>query len=193
MPFGSQPPDDLIAQVLMGDRASCEQFVRENYEGVYRFSLYLTSDTEMAADITQDTFRTAWQKLGEFNRRASIASWLHRIAYNRFIDVYRKRSRERSVHKNLQAEFNLNGDTTESSAERRNELSEYLSSVVRQLPEEQRTIVVLHYFEGLSLHETATVVDQAVGTVKWRLSKALTWLRSIVDPDALQERFSNRP
>ena len=186
MPLGLQPPDDLIARVLKGDRASCEQLVRENYEGVYRFLFYLTSDPEMAADITQDTFRTAWQKLGEFNRRASISSWLHRIAYNRFIDVYRKRSRERNVHEILQAEFSLNGDTSGSSTQRRNELSEYLSAVVKQLPEDQRIIVVLHYFEGLSLQETATLVGQAVGTVKWRLNKALTWLRSIVDADTVQ-------
>ncbi len=112
MPFGSQPADDLIARILAGDRASCEELVRGNYQTVYRFVLHLTSDPEMAADITQDTFRAAWQKLSEFNRRASIKSWLHRIAYNRFIDVYRKHRRDRSALENLQAELGRNGDFT---------------------------------------------------------------------------------
>jgi RNA polymerase sigma-70 factor (ECF subfamily) len=64
-------------------------------------------------------------------------------------------------------------------------MSEYISAAVKQLPDEQRTIVALHYFEGLSLQETATVMGQAVGTVKWRLNKALTRLRSIVDAGAI--------
>jgi len=186
MTRGFQTADDLITRILAGDRASCEELVRDNYAAVYGFVTHMTSDREMAADITQDTFRAAWQELGKFDGRASIASWLHRIAYNRFIDVYRKQHRDRCLQENLQIEYSRNDDATPPCATSRKETSDYLCDAVKQLPHDQRTIVYLHYFEGLSLRETAMVVGQAVGTVKWRLSAALSRLRSIVDAESVQ-------
>jgi RNA polymerase sigma-70 factor (ECF subfamily) len=186
MPHGSQTTDDLITRILAGDRASCEELVLKNYGAVFGFLAHLTSDPEMAADITQDTFRAAWQEMSKFDGRASVASWLHRIAYNRFIDIYRKQRRDRCLQENLQMEFSRNGEATPPCPTSRKETSQYLTAAVKQLPDYQRTIVYLHYFEGLSLRETAMVVGQAVGTIKWRLSAALTQLRSIVDAEAVQ-------
>jgi len=186
MPRGSQTTDDLITRILAGDRASCEELVVNNYAAVFRFLAHLTSDPEMAADITQDTFRVAWQEISKFDGRASVATWLHRIAYNRFIDIYRKQRRDRCLQENLQMEFSRVGDVTPPCATSHKETSQYLYAAVNQLPEDQRTIVYLHYFEGLSLREAAMVVGEAVGTIKWRLSAALTRLRSIVDAESVQ-------
>src|SRR6186997_2887249 len=102
---GAEKQDaELMDRIRSGDRAACEELVRANYVSVYRFLLNLTGDSEMAANCTQDTFRIAWQKLADFGGRSSIASWLHRIAYNQFIDVYRKNRRERGLQENFQAE-----------------------------------------------------------------------------------------
>jgi RNA polymerase sigma-70 factor (ECF subfamily) len=185
MSHGPQSADDQVARILAGDRAECEELVRQTYPGVYRFLLHLTSDPETAADLTQDTFRTAWQKLGGFDGRSSIASWLHRIAYNRFVDAYRKQRRDSSVRE-VHLELSRQAIDTTACAAAFNETSEYLRAAVNQLPEDQKTIMFLHYFQGLSLQETAMVVGQAVGTVKWRLSVALTHLRSIVDTESVQ-------
>src|SRR5947208_11776814 len=116
MSRGPQPADDSIARILAGDRAACEELVRQTYAGVYRFLLHLTSDPDMAADFTQDTFRAAWQKLGEFDGRASIASWLHRIAYNRFVDAYRKQRRDRTMRENVHLELSRTANDTAACA-----------------------------------------------------------------------------
>lgn len=186
MPGGSQPDDDLINRIRSGDRSACEELVRRTYETVYRFLVHLTADSELAADLTQDTFRTAWQKLGDFDGRASIASWLHRIAYNRFIDVCRKRRLDRSAQEFIQVEIGRDEGATWPCATSRGDVAEYLSAAVKQLPEDQRAVVVLHYFEGLSLQETAEVLEQPVGTVKWRLNAALTRLRTVVDIESVR-------
>src|SRR3954453_22095261 len=186
MPHGSQTADDLITRILAGDRASCEELVVKNYAAVFGFLAHLTSDPEMAADITQDTFRGAWQGIRKFDGRASVAPCLHRRAYNRFIDIYRKQRRDRCLQENRQMEFSRVGDVPPPRATSHKETSQYLYAAVNQLPEDQRTIVYLHYFEGLSLREAAMVVGEAVGTIKWRLSAALTRLRSIVDAESVQ-------
>ena len=177
---------EVIDRVRRGDRATCEELVRENYAAVYRFLLNLTGDTEMAADCTQDAFRIAWQKLADFGGRASISSWLHRIAYNRFIDVYRKNRREHRLHESFQAEQPGEIGQVSPCATSLRDASQYLAEAVKQLPDEQRAIVALHYFEGLSITDTSAVVGEPVGTVKWRLSTALKRLRSIVDAEAVQ-------
>jgi len=186
MPGGSQPDDDLIVRIRSGDRSACEELVRRKYETVYRFLVHLTTDSDLAADLTQDTFRAAWQKLDDFEGRASVASWLHRIAYNRFVEVYRRHRRDRSAQEFLQVEFGRDEGATWPCATSRSDVAEYLSAAVKQLPEDQRAVVVLHYFEGLSLQETATVLEQPVGTVKWRLNTALTRLRAVVDAESVQ-------
>jgi RNA polymerase sigma factor (sigma-70 family) len=177
---------ELIDRIRSGDRAACEELVRANYVAVYRFLLNLTGDPEMASDCTQDTFRIAWQKLADFAGRASLASWLHRIAYNRFIDVYRKDRRERGLQEDFQLEQASVSRDTLPCAAAVGDTSQYLSEAVKRLPNEQRAIIALHYFEGLSLTDTAAVVGEPVGTVKWRLSTALQRLRSIVDAEAVQ-------
>jgi RNA polymerase sigma-70 factor (ECF subfamily) len=182
----SQPDDNLVARIRSGDRSACEEMVRQTYETVYRFLLHLTADADLAADLTQDTFRAAWQKLGDFEGRSSVASWLHRIAYNRFVEVYRKQRRHQSAQEYLQVEFERDAGATWPCATTRSDVSEYLSAAVKQLPEEQGAVVVLHYFEGMSLQETAMVLEQPVGTVKGRLNAALRRLRSVVKAESVR-------
>ena len=177
---------ELLDRVRSGDRTACEELVHAHYVAVYRFLLNLTGDADMAADCTQDTFRIAWQKLADFGGRASIATWLHRIAYNRFIDLYRKNRRQRDLQESFQFE---QASVTRQEFPCRTSLrdaSQYLAEAVKQLPDELRAIVALHYIEGLSLADTAAVVGEPVGTVKWRLSTALKRLRTIVDAEAVQ-------
>src|SRR4051812_43197991 len=145
MPRGSHSAEDLISRILAGDRASCEELVRDNYGAVFSFLAHLTSDREMAADIRQDTFRAAWQQLGKFDRRASISSWLHCIAYNRFIDIYRKQRRDSCLQQNLQLELSGSGNVAPLCATTQKETSQYLAAAVKQLPDDQRTIIYLHY------------------------------------------------
>lgn len=175
----------LVVRIRRGDRCACEQFVRDNYEAVFRFLFRLCGEPELAADCTQDTFQTAWQKIGSYAGESTLRSWLHRIAYHRFVDSFRRKRRERDWISSME----LTPSSTDTKGERclaeMRDTSAHLSAAVNQLPDEQRIIVALHYFEGLSLAETAVVVEEAVGTVKWRLSKALERLRSIVKAEAV--------
>jgi RNA polymerase sigma-70 factor, ECF subfamily len=186
MPSGPTPESELVEKIWSGDQSACEQLVHQHYEAIYRFLLRLTNEPDVASDCTQDTFRAAWQKLSEFNGRSSLSTWLHRIAYHRFIDVYRKRRREELAHENLRAESARVEGVSIPCATTLKDTSDFLQAAVNRLPEDQRTIVALHYLGGLSLRETADVVGQAVGTVKWRLNKALNQLRVNVDAESVQ-------
>ena len=82
-------PDDqrLVNDLRAGRRDACAELVRAHYQAVYRFLVHLTRDVHRAEDLTQETFAAAWEKRATFEGRSTPATWLHRIAYTKFIDA----------------------------------------------------------------------------------------------------------
>ena len=83
----------LLADIQAGQREACATLVHAHYLAVYRFLLHLTRDVAVAEDLTQETFATVWEKIGSFAGRSSIATWVHRIAYSKFVDARRRARR----------------------------------------------------------------------------------------------------
>src|SRR5262245_26323688 len=86
----------LIQQARWGDADACAQLVREHYAKVYRLLAHLTRDTHAAEDLCQETFAAAWPKFATFAGHSSFGTWLHRIAYRRFLDWLRARRSSRT-------------------------------------------------------------------------------------------------
>ena len=84
-------PDEqrLLSRLRAGRPEACAELVREHYQAVYRLLVHLTRDVHQAEDLTQETFAAAWQNVVRFQGRSSLATWLHRIAYTKFIDAQR--------------------------------------------------------------------------------------------------------
>src|SRR3954470_23642422 len=76
----------LLAALAAGDRAAAERLVERTYRGVYALLRRLCGDPDLAADLTQETYRKAWDALPGFDGRAQLSTWLARIAYNHFLN-----------------------------------------------------------------------------------------------------------
>ena len=86
----TEPDDQRLLRNLRTHRPeACAELVRGHYQTVYRFLVHLTHDVHQAEDLTQETFAAAWEKIATFQGRATLATWLHRIAYTKFIDAQR--------------------------------------------------------------------------------------------------------
>ena len=83
-----------IRRIVSGDRAAGRAFVTEHYPRVYRFLRHLTGREVVAEDLTQQTFLKAWEALPAFRGDASLATWLHRIAYHEYTHWLRGRREE---------------------------------------------------------------------------------------------------
>jgi len=157
--------------------------LRAKYERVYRFAFHLTKDEHAAMELTQETFRAALESWASFDGRCAAATWLHAIAYRKFLDGQRAFAVRDRVHREMAA--GLHGDGTDgSSTVVAVDTRLDLQSAVDQLDEPQRTIIVLRYPQGLSVDETAEVTGQPSGTVKWRTQTALKELRRILNAGA---------
>ncbi len=169
-----------IKGMQQGRRPAYERVICDNYEAVYLFLAYLCGDSALAEDLTQDTFVSAWGQIESFKGRASIATWLHRIAYNKFIDATRRTSRDVRAGKVL---IDNNGHREgESPIESlaRDENTRLLYEAIESLDPKDRAVIVLRYIEGFRYSQVAEILDRPVGTVKWQVGRTLGELRTLL-------------
>jgi RNA polymerase sigma-70 factor (ECF subfamily) len=158
----------LLEQIRSGDREAEYRFVREYYPGIYRYLVYLTGSPELAQDLTQETFLQSWRHLYCFEGRGSLRAWLHRIAHREFLQTLRRRRAQAPLDEMAEAAEPDGTPWTDAVA---------LSEVISKLPLEQREVITLHYLEGYTSAEIASIVGAPAATVRYRLATAREYLR----------------
>jgi RNA polymerase sigma-70 factor (ECF subfamily) len=175
----TEPDDQRLLQNLRAGRPeACAELVRAHYQTVYRFLAHLTHDVHQAEDLTQETFATAWEKIATFQGRSTLATWLHRIAYTKFIDAQRARRRTAGMLERLASPKVAPTDPFDAAMA--GDEARRLYRALRGLDAPERTLLVLHYLQGLSYREMASVLGEPTGTVKWRTAEALNSLRAML-------------
>ena len=171
-------PDEqrLLSQLRAGRPEACAELVRTHYQAVYRFLVHLTRDVHQAEDLTQETFAAAWERIATFQGRAALATWLHRIAYTKCIDAQRAERRDADLRARLASPQVSPADPLDVLVA--DDEARRLYRALHRLDAPERTPLVLHYLQGLSYREMASVLDEPIGTVKWRTAEALNRLRA---------------
>jgi RNA polymerase sigma factor (sigma-70 family) len=171
----------LIARAQRGDEDAYAEIVHAHQGIAFRTAYLLTGSAADAEDAAQDAFVKAWRALGRFRTGSPFRPWLLRIVANEAHN--RRRSSGRRANLALRAAKELSGDAAPSpeatllDAETRTRLL----AAVDELPDDQRTVIVLRYFVGLPEEEVAAALDVARGTVKSRNARALERLREHYD------------
>ncbi|MHC4498018.1 MAG: RNA polymerase sigma factor [Planctomycetota bacterium] len=170
---------ESLKKLRQGQREACEALVCRHYRSIYNFLLYLAADTGLAEELTQETFASAWADLGGYRGRASLGTWLRRIAYRKFVDSRRGLKRDAALLAKL-TEGRQNERQTSDPLSRvaADEHSRLLYEAILALGSSERAVIVLHYIQGLSFRQMAKVLAEPVGTVKWRTSRALRKLKA---------------
>src|SRR5437588_5464499 len=171
----------LVEAAQRGDRAAAVALIEMFYARIYAFLRRLAPSEEDAADLNQKTFSEAWRALPGFAGRSSVSSWLHGIAYHIYID-WRRAQRPTEYRPDewwhSQPSFAQRPDELAATSD----LRSVLYKSVETLDEELRLTVHLHYFEGLTLEETAETMKVATSTVKYRVRQAITALQARLSP-----------
>lgn len=173
--------NQLVRRAQRGDQAAAAELIELLYERVYAFLRRLAANDADAADLTQRTFSRVWQALPTFEGRSSVASWMHAIAYHVYVDWRRAnghtepRSHEwwatRPAPEALPDEVVSQAD-----------LAATVYGTVDELEPDLRHTVHLHYYQDLTLDETADALGVATSTVKYRLRQALAELQKRLAP-----------
>jgi RNA polymerase sigma-70 factor (ECF subfamily) len=177
---------DLITAAQKGSVDAFNELVLKYQQQVYNLACRIIGDPELAADVTQEAFISAYQHIKEF-RGGVFKSYLLRIVSNRCYDELRRRKRRPTMSfedfKELDEEANpllINGDEGPEEKAERLEMAHLIQRGIEKLPFDQRLVLLLSDVEGLSYQEIAGIMDIPVGTVKSRLARARGKLRDFL-------------
>lgn len=168
--------NQLLESARGGDVAAACQLIELFYERIYAFLRRLTGNEADAADLTQRTFGRVWQALPTFAGRSSLASWIHGIAHHVYVDWRRADRRTESRSEEWWADCPAIEHTPDETVAR-SDMAAVLYAAVEQINPGLRDAIHLHYYQGLTLQETADALDVATSTVKYRLRLALAELQ----------------
>lgn len=173
----------LVRRVALRDAEAFTLLYDRHSTLLYSVALKILADPEEARDILQHVFLTLHEKAVHYDSALGRpAAWLATMARNRSIDRCRslKRQREyaekfRSGPEAVEAQYSHSDNTPHSDE------IEYLHKAVAELPEEQRQVLQLAYFSGLTQQEISVTLSQPLGTVKARIRRGLLKLRESLE------------
>ena len=174
--------EELVARSIRGDADSFNELIRRWERPIYALAYRTIGREEDARDVCQETFLRAFRGLPAFRGQAKFSSWLYRIALNLCRDWLRRERRAPVIqlpeHTDL-LELAAASEPSESIEDlvARQDLARQVESVMAELPEEQRTAIVLKEYHGLTFQEIADLMGCPLSTVKTRMYQGLSVLR----------------
>lgn len=141
------------------------QYIVANQERFYRLAFSYTRNREAALDVVQNAVCSALEKHGSIRNADYIKTWFYKVLVNESLMYLRKNRNEVAAGDDAILESQVYIETVY-------EASDETAEAIGRLPEEQKTIITLHYYEGLTLKEIAAITDVNLSTVKTRLYSA---------------------
>jgi RNA polymerase sigma-70 factor (ECF subfamily) len=181
---------DLVHASKNGDVAAFEQLVKRYDRKLFRIAQHVTHNREDAEDAVQEAFLKAFQHLGEFREDSKFSTWLIRITLNQSLMKLRKQRRairEVSLEENFQTDGEklpmevIDWAPDPEQLYRTSELRDILIKALRELRPILRTVFVLRDIEGLSIAQTAEVLNLSHSAVKARLWRGRLQLRECLN------------
>lgn len=167
----------LLERIRAGDRRAAETLVEGTYSEVFASLVRLCGDRDLAADLTQETYRKAWQSLPGFDGRSRFSTWLYRIAYNALLNHMRQHLRVVPLEGNG-ATVPTDPAGSAEEAIGNSEISLRLRRAVLALPEQLRFPVTARFWAGQSVSDIARHEGVTTVAIRKRLRRALANLES---------------
>jgi RNA polymerase sigma-70 factor (ECF subfamily) len=162
----------LVEQARHGDKDAFGQLAQRYERRVIKVIRRFMPDQEMALDLAQDAFLKAFDRLEQFDPSRRFGPWLFRIAVNTTYDHLRKIKRKGKWALFSEAGENRVPDPQAPDPRGEIDLSQEVRTVLEDIPETYRTVLVLRDLEGFSTSEVAAVTERSEATIRWRLAEA---------------------
>jgi len=183
-------PDDLalVQRALAGEGNAFRLIMRRNNQRLYRLARGIVHDDSEAEDVVQEAYVRAFAHLRDFRGDASLSTWLSRIAINEALGRVRSARRRADLDPGVETPteaqvipFPLNAEFDPERNVAQRQIVQLVEAAIDALPDEFRTVFVARVVEGLSIEETADLLDIVPETVKTRLHRARVMIRKQLD------------
>ncbi len=146
---------------------------------IHRFCFnYIKNDND-AEELTQNIFIKVFHNIKNFKGESKFKTWLYRIAINQCADLYNKKKKQAKIKQDMFAQRGEIGikDNHENSLA----LTDNIDKCLNQMPQDQKEILILRFFEGLKVKEISETLDISLSAAKMRLSRAVEHFKILYD------------
>ncbi|MCH7820397.1 MAG: sigma-70 family RNA polymerase sigma factor [Proteobacteria bacterium] len=163
----------MVKDCQQGDMKALDTLVRQLQTPVYNAAYRMLGSADEAADVTQTTFLKVFENLHRFDPKYRLFSWTYRIAVNEAVDQLRRRKRVKPLQDPPKSDTDQPQEMAAAS-----QLSREVQATLMELNEDQRAVIVLHYFSDCSYKDIGHILDLPEKTVKSRLFAARQHLKN---------------
>lgn len=185
MDYRNMSDSELVKSYLSGKEQALEALISRHQQRVFTYIVVRIQDEDIANDIFQDTFVKVINTLkrGKYNEEGKFLQWTLRIAHNLVIDHFRREKRMPTMSPT--DDFNIfnilkDGSLNVESTMIKDQIESDLHKLIEQLPDEQKEVLKLRHFSGLSFKEIAEQTDVSINTALGRMRYALINLRKLM-------------
>jgi RNA polymerase sigma-70 factor (ECF subfamily) len=182
--FPQESDEALLKAVLNGQSSALGTLYDRYGRLVFSLAVNIINDTNIAEEITQEVFLQVWKKSATYQvEQGKVAAWLTGITRNRSIDVLRRNGSRPEGHRidwtlAVEAPDLPDGSIPVESQVEQNQQGVHLRQAILNLPSEQKQVLELAYFSGMTQEEIAAHISEPLGTVKTRIRLAMQKLRT---------------
>ncbi|NBB77653.1 MAG: sigma-70 family RNA polymerase sigma factor [Bacteroidetes bacterium] len=180
----------LVKSVQNGDNGAFNALMQRWQSKIHRFAFRFFSDDDDASEITQKTFIKVYHKLDTLDDPQKFSSWIYRVANNLCLDELKRAGRRKSTSLESWVEERKTKSTPSSKLESK-ELGEVLQKAMMILPDEQRVVIILKEYEGMTFREIAEILEESQNTVKSRMYYGLKSMRRQLTKWNIQNEYLN--
>lgn len=189
--WNNKADEQLVTLYADGENRAFNVLLNRYKDKLYAYIYYIVRNSEMAEDIFQETFMKAIITIrqGRYNESGKFSAWLRRIAHNLIIDSYRQEKSENLVscdepEVNILNNIGLAEGTIESAIVNRQILAD-VRRLIDHLPDEQREVVYMRFYQDLSFKEIAEITGVSINTSLGRMRYAILNLRRIAEKNGV--------
>ncbi len=176
----------LVERAKAGDRLAMSQLYQAHSRRVYAVVRRLAGDDDLAADLSQDAWVRAFERLHLYRGEAAFGTWMHRLATNVALNRLRRRTKRPDVEASAVGMRTYEKPSDEAVMSRR-----VLSDALDRLPDGYRRVLVMHDVEGWTHEEIGKSLGIASGTSKSQLHKARARMRQLIAPSTAATEAGN--
>lgn len=187
----SMTDEELVASYAEGNNSAFEVLLSRHKQSLFSYILYVVRNRDLADDIFQDTFIKAIStiKQGKYTENGKFRAWITRIAHNLIIDYFRQERNENTVS-NDEYEFDLfnNSKLCDDNIEAtivKTQVLDDVKKLVEYLPDSQREVLNMRYYQDLSFKEIADKTGVSINTALGRMRYAILNMRKMADDNRM--------
>ena len=176
----------LLNRYISGESGAISQLINRHSNRIRDYIRMMVKDRDRADDILQDTLIKAVRTIdeGRYVDSGKFLSWILRIAHNQVIDYFRQQKSSRTINE-AEAGYDVIGSLriAERNVEDRiisEQIEQDVRRLIEHLPEEQREVVMMRYYSGMSFQEIADQTGVSINTALGRMRYALINLRKMI-------------